>query len=429
MTERNHGNSGAGRPRNILILSINYSPEPTGFAPHVTALCEHLARSGYTVTVFTGFPFAPKWSRWSEYRGRFILKEEVNGVSVVRLTHYIPRAPRRIMDRLLMEGTFCLTALWAWITYAPRFEGVIYVGAQPSIALLARAMAASTRVRYGVFINDLATGAAADVGIIKSTFLHRALRAFEFFAYRRAGRAVVLCEAFKAALEADGFPATRVSVVRSPVNLEQIKPAQDGSDFREQHGLQPKDFVIMFAGSMGLKQGMDNVVAAAGEVAPECPQIKWVLVGEGETRGRIESIVRQRGLQETVRLVGFQPADKMSAMFGAADVLLLNQLAAVKNTVVPSKLLTYMAAGRPILAAVNLASQGAEILRAATGGIIVRPESPSELAAGARALALRPAEVLSAMGMANRRYAAEHFDERKIMQQLEEFAGDVVAGE
>jgi colanic acid biosynthesis glycosyl transferase WcaI len=112
-------------------------------------------------------------------------------------------------------------------------------------------------------------------------------------------------------------------------------------------------------------------------------------------------------------------------MFSAADVLLLNQLTTVKDTVIPSKLLTYMAAGRPVLAAVNANSQGAKLLREADGGIIVEPENPRALAEGLKGL-MRDESVLKEMGERNRQYAVEHFDRKKILLAQEMFLAHVV---
>jgi glycosyltransferase involved in cell wall biosynthesis len=344
-------------PLDILVVSINYSPEPTGFAPHVTAFCEHMAAVGHRVTVFTGFPFAPNWARWPEYGGKFIKLEYRSGVRVVRQTHFIPRSARRMMQRILMEGTFCLTGILSLVRFRPRADVVIYVGAQPSLAMFARLVAGLKGVPYGVMINDLAAGAASDVGIVKSSFLQWCLHTFENASYRGAAGAMVLGQGFKDALVADGYPASRVQVVRSPVDVESVQPRDVDMAFRQHHGFGPQDFVVLFAGSMGLKQGLDNVIAAASRLKDECPEVKWLLVGEGETRAEIERLIVCHTLADRVRLIPFQPVEQLSAMFSAGDVLLLNQLAAVKNTVVPSKLLTYMSAGRPVLAAVNSASR------------------------------------------------------------------------
>ena len=113
-------------------------------------------------------------------------------------------------------------------------------------------------------------------------------------------------------------------------------------------------------------------------------------------------------------------------MFAAADVLLLNQVSAVKDTVIPSKLLTYMASGRPVLAAVNPTSQAAEIVREADGGVLVPSDDPDALAGAARWFASANAETLAEFGMRNRAYAEAHFDQRKIVAAHETFMLQVI---
>src|SRR5207247_2287059 len=107
---RGRGSDGGGLIVKLLILTINYWPEPTGFSPHTTALAEHLARVGHQVTVITGFPFAPTWKRWPAYRREFVRRESINGVPLVRVTHFIPRRPAIAWQRMTMEASFCASA-------------------------------------------------------------------------------------------------------------------------------------------------------------------------------------------------------------------------------------------------------------------------------------------------------------------------------
>src|SRR5438270_7546821 len=125
---------------NILVLSINYSPEPTGFAPHVAAASKYFVRQGHKVTVITGFPFAPYWKRWPDYRNKFIARETIDGVKVVRLTHFIPRRAGQMIQRLFLESSFCLLAGLVGVFYLYSCNVILYVGAQPSIAMLAKVM-------------------------------------------------------------------------------------------------------------------------------------------------------------------------------------------------------------------------------------------------------------------------------------------------
>lgn len=406
----------------FFIVTINYAPEPTGFAPKAAAISEYLARRGHAVAVFTGFPFTPDWRRRPEDRGRLLERTRAGNLALYRLTHYIPRRPSSAVQRILMEGSFSAAAFVAMLAAAcgpaGRPDAILYIGAQPSLAMLARVVAGLFRRPYVVNVTDLAARAALDVGIVGS-WLARLLDVFEFAAYRGAAGASVLCRSFADALQQHGYPADRIRLSRDPTDLELIRPIAGGQAFRTRYGIPPGAFAVMYAGSMGRKTGLMNVVAAA-ELSRN-NGICWVLVGDGEMRGTIVQAVRERGLDETVRFVPFQPEAEMSEMFAAADVLLLNQVAAMKDTVIPSKLLTYMAAGRPIVAAVNPASQAAEIMRDAEGGLVVPPEDPAALVGAVRSLMSQPLEMHAALGARNRAYAEEHFDQRRILEGQEQF--------
>jgi colanic acid biosynthesis glycosyl transferase WcaI len=417
----------------LLFLSLNYSPEPTGFAPHTTALAEHLVARGHAVRVVAGFPFAPGWVRWASYRREFLRRETVNGVGLVRISHFIPRQPGAAIQRIMMEGSFSLLAAVilaaTLLTRRGRPDIIVYVGAQPAIAMLARLIAQLIRVPYVVNINDLAAQAASDVGILGSGFIRRALERFEYAAYARAAGATVLCKSFSEALRNNGYPVNRIRLIRSPVDLNQVRPVPQQRHFRTRLGIPDNAFVLLFSGSMGLKQGLSNVIKAAHRLITlglMPGTICWVLVGDGETRDSLVRSVREHRLEQQVVLLPFQPENALSEMYAAADVLLLNQIGAVKDTVVPSKLLTYMAAGRPVLAAVNRSSQGAEILRQANGGIIVKPDDPDALVSGAEALLKAPKAALEAMATRNRLYAEQHFDQHKILAAHEQFIQELL---
>jgi colanic acid biosynthesis glycosyl transferase WcaI len=412
-----------------LIVGINYLPEQTGFAPHLSYLAESLASHGHVVTVLTGFPFAPLWKRWSEYRGRLFSREIVNGVEVIRSTHFIPRRPGAMAQRILMEGSFVLMALLSLSkSQQAPWNVVVYCGAQPSLAMLAKGLAAWCGVPYVVSIQDLAAQAATDVGIVKHRLLSTLLERFEYAAYRGAARAFVLCQAFSDALVAHRYPVEAVHLLRSPIDVELVRPVPPTPRFRAQHNLSPDNFVVLYSGSMGLKQGLENVIAAAHGLRQTAPDVRWVLVGDGEVKPILERRIAEQQLQDCVKLLPLQPAEEMAEMFASADVLLLNQVATVKATVIPSKLLTYMAAGRPVLAAVHPLSQGAVLLVEADGGLVVAPDDPRALGEGV--MRLRGADAPSRAGMAqrNRAFAEAHFDKKRIVARQEDVLREVVFG-
>lgn len=405
----------------LFILTINYAPEPSGFAPHAALTAEHCARQGHKVSVFTGFPFAPSWHRRPEDRGRLFSRERDGNLTIRRVTHYIPRRPSSVFQRMTMEGSFGLAALVAIVAAmlgtAGRPDAVLYIGAQPAVAMLARIVAGLARCPYVVLITDLAARAALDVGMVGGR-LSRLLERLEFTAYRAAAGAIVLCKPFGQALVQHRYPADQIRVIPSPIDIELVRPVPRTGTFRTQHGISEDALLVMHAGSMGLKQGLTNVVAAARHSRDA--NICWVLVGEGEARADLIEATRRDDMRHRVLFVPFQPNEALAEMFADADVLLLNQLSAVKDTVIPSKLLTYMAAGQPVLAAVNPASQAARLLSEADGGILVTPEDPHALAEAARWFATSDRAAIAAFGTRNRAYAEQHFDQRQIVAAHEQ---------
>lgn len=405
----------------FFIVTINYAPEPSGFAPHVTAFAQHLAGHGHDVSVFTGFPWAPAWHRRAEDRGRLFATEHDGNLTIHRLTHFIPRRPSSAVQRILMEGSFSVVgfvALVAAMLKRGRPDAFIYVGAQPALAMLLRIVAALVRRPYLVRITDLAARAAVDVGILGHR-LSRALDAFEFAAYAKAAGAAVLCHSFERSLAEYGYPSDRIRVIANPIDVQKIRPTPRKGRFRARYGIPEDAFVIMHAGSMGLKQGLMNVIAGA-DLTRESG-IHWVFVGDGEVRSQLVDTVRTRQLEDRIHFIPFQPDDELAETFADADVLLVNQVRAVKDTLIPGKLLTYMAAGRPVLVAANAESQAAQLLRDAGGGVLITPEDPAALASAAREFSTSDCGALRSFGERNRAYAEQHFDQDKVLSEQEEF--------
>ncbi len=403
----------------VAILTLNYAPEPTGFAPHVTALAEQLAKDGHDVSVVTGFPFAPAWSRWEEYRGPFMRQETRHGVRVVRVTHFVPRQPGRAAQRILMEGTFAVAAAWPMMRRFPirqRPDVIVYVGAQPALAWLARVFSSLWHRPYIVRISDIATQVATDVGILEPGLFSRLLRRVEFGSYRKASAAAVSWQAFGDALLAAGYPEHAIEVVPDSVDLAVANG--NGLRFRARHGLDPEAFVVLYAGSLGRKQGLLEVVEAARLLSARCPELRWVLVGAGEMRGALAAAITAAGVAPVVHLLPLQPTSEMGDMYAAADVTLLSQSRGVRHSVIPSKLFMYMGAGRAVVAAVNAASQAAVLVREAGAGLVVDPEDAAGLAGAIVELRSDPAR-RRALGQAGRRHAARHFDRVTNLARLQ----------
>jgi len=400
----------------ILIIGINYYPERTSVAPFNSGLSEHLAAKGHDVRVITAFPYYPEWRIWDGYRGKLTSKETLNGVQVRRVIHFVPWKASRLIERLLHDFSFALTALFAGLMSGPC--DVIYCSSPPPAAALTAYVISKVKcVPYTIKLTDLASEAATATRILREDgWAVRAAQAIEDFVYRRADTIFCLCEGFVEKLGARGISLTRLKLIPDWGDTEAIRPVPSDGSFRQQYAIPPTSFVLLHTGNMGKKQGLINIVKGA-ELTREDEGLVWVIVGEGEERGLIENEIRVRGLSN-VRVLPLQPRESMCQMYAAADVLLLTQTTMVKDSVIPSKLLTYLASGRPVLASVNPASEAARLVQSAGCGVVVPSEDPKAIANCARTLR---AENHLRNSFTGRSYAEAHFTKAQVLSSYDKY--------
>ncbi|WP_308160549.1 glycosyltransferase family 4 protein [Mycolicibacterium goodii] len=356
----------------VAILGINYAPEPTGIAPYTTGLALGLTDRGHDVRVLTGFPHYPQWRR-DKTRPGFRSIEQMDGVPVFRLSHVVPHR-LSWTGRAAMEVTFGLqlvTARWG------RPDVVVCV-TPPLLAAAAAAVRARLtwpRPAIGMVVQDLYSRGITETGVA-SGLSASAITTIESAALRLADGVAVIHSGFVAELSGHlGVPARRIRVIRNWTHI----PAPDATasaDFRAAHGWGPDEIVVLHAGNMGFKQGLENVIAAAELAGRGKKRIRFVLLGDGNQRVGLQSIgAGIRGL-DFVPPVG---DDEFPAALGAADVLLVNERPGVSQMAVPSKLTSYFRAGRPILAASDEHGFTAQELTASGAGIVVPPDRPDLL--------------------------------------------------
>jgi colanic acid biosynthesis glycosyl transferase WcaI len=399
----------------VRFLCTNYTPEKNGMAPFATGLCERFGKQGHEVTAVVAFPYYPAWRVWDGYRGRLSQTEHINNVRVRRTWHFVPKRPSGLLQRLAHDLTFTLSVFLSGL-FSGGFDVICCVCPPPTVALAAYLLSKVHRKPYVIILTDLASDAAIATGILKDGLAVRMARAVEGFGYRQADRVVCICEGFVEKLTERGIAPDRLKLIPLWGDTEKVYPITGARKFRQANGIPDEQFLIMHTGNMGKKQDLMNVVRAA-ELSEDLNDVVWLLVGQGEERAALEEAIRQRQLKN-IRLLPLQPADALAEMYSAADVLLLNQKAAVVESVIPSKLLTYMAAGRPVLAAVSNKSETARYVERAKCGRIIHSEDPMALVAAA--LSLRADGTLQEkLGSNGRAYVLEHFTKDKILREYE----------
>jgi colanic acid biosynthesis glycosyl transferase WcaI len=403
----------------VAIIGINYAPEPTGIAPYTTGLARGLAKRGYDVRVLTGYPHYPQWKRAEGDRG-FRSESVIDGVLVRRLSHRVPRSMSWI-GRAVMEATFGLQVL---TTRWGRPDVVICVTPPLLTTALAAFRARLTwhRPALGVVVHDLYARGVAETGVA-SGFSARAVRAVESTAIRLADRVAVIHTGFIDALtDGLGVDVRRIREIRNWTHVLPPDPsAIEG--LRRRHGWDPGEVVVLHAGNMGYKQGLENVVAAAELAGRNNSRVRFVLVGDGHQRAKLQASGAGICALEFLTPVS---NEEFPAVLEAADVLLVNERPGVAHMAVPSKLTSYFSAGKPILAATDAAGITAGELAASGAGMCVPADRPDLLLS--EALRLGTDRVLGRqLGEAGRRYCDELLSEEAALDRYEQWILDLAA--
>src|ERR1022692_1954773 len=372
-------------------------------AARAVELSRHWARMGHEVTVLTGFPNHPTGIVPEEWRSRLHRlhdTEIIDGVRVVR-TWLWPLPNRKTHERILNYTSFCVSAALSGLALR-RPEVVIATSPQLLCALSGWWLAWWKRVPFVFEVRDLWPESLAAVGASsEGTLLHRMLGALAGFLYRRADRIVVVAPAFQDHLVRYwNVPAAKISVVENGVETDLFRLEPAATDGRKQLKLEER-FLICYIGTMGNAHGLETLIAAAEELQTALPRAMFLLIGEGAEKERIVKIAAGRGLNN-IRFLGQQPRERIPVYVSAADVcLVMLKKAELFKTVIPTKLLEYMACERPVVVAVD--GEARRIVEAARAGMFVPPEDSQALAKAICELAHNP-EQRRLMGVRGRQY-------------------------
>ena len=356
----------------VLIIGINYRPEPTGIGPYTAALAEHLARRGDEVTVLTGLPSYPGWRLMRGTPRGLLAVERLDGVTVVRAAHYIPAA-QTAARRAVYEGTFGLTGLLASLRLG-RPDAILGVVPSLSGGILARLTGQRLGSPYGLLFQDLMGPAARQSGIAGGGAVARATGAAEAWAAGGARAIGVVAETFTPYVASLGVPARRIHHVPNWARL--ARPSLVPAETRHRFGWPDNRQVVLHAGNIGLKQGLEQVVEAARLAAQRGDPVLFVLAGGGSQADAVRAM--GAGLP-TLDFLPVQPDGLHASLLAAADVLLLSERAAQLDMSLPSKLTGYFAAGRPIVAAAPPGGPSAREIERAGAGLTVPPRNPGAI--------------------------------------------------
>lgn len=396
----------------VLLIGLNYLPESTSIGPYTAELAEYLVEHQHQVVVVTGFPAAPQWGVWAGYRGKWFMRERIHGVPVYRTFLFMPANPRTTLNRILFDWSFTLSALLGGLAAGPC-DIIVVVSPPLQLGLTGWLLGLAKRVPFVFHIQDLVPDAAIATGMLQENhWVVGVARLLERFIYARARAIGVISRGFASNLSAKGVAAAKLALLPNYIDLEFVRPQARDSQFRRAHHIADEEFVVMYSGSVALKQGLHTFVDAAAEFGAT-EGVTFYLVGEGPYLVDLQTRANAGGLHN-LHFLPLQPRETLPAQLAAADVLAITQKAALTDVVFPGKLLYYMAAGRPIVAAVSAGSETGRFIGEWQVGIVVPPEEPGAMAEAIRYLKQNRLEA-DRLGQNARKTVEEQFDRRPVL--------------
>jgi len=393
----------------ILFSSQHFWPENFPTNDLVQALVER----GLEVDVLTGKPNYPQGRYYPGYRGRGCQRESWSGASVFR----VPLAARgsgSALRLVLNYVSFVVSGLIGapWLLRRRRYSVIFVYGSSPILqALPALLLGWLKRCPVIIWVQDLWPESLEATGYVRNPRILKAVARVVRFIYRHADLLLLQSRAFESPVAklASGTP-----IAYYPNSVDAVFARAPASDAVDIPGLKA-GFPVVFAGNIGAAQGVEVILEAAS-LLRDTPDIHFVVVGDGVRRDWLRQEVSARGLTN-VSLPGGYPVAAMPGLLQQAAVLLVTLLdhPAFRATV-PSKVQTYMAIGRPIVAGLN--GEGARLVKEADAGLATPAGDAAALAEAILQLyRMAPAE-RERLGANGRRYFETHFDRSRLVDRL-----------
>jgi colanic acid biosynthesis glycosyl transferase WcaI len=380
----------------VLLIGLNYAPESTGIAPYSAGLARNLAERGARVRVLCGFPHYPQWSFGGVKPPRSTTFTD-SGVEVVRRRHKLPSRPGGLV-RAWSELTFGVASVLQGFGKPDVIVLVSPALISTAIALLKVRLVARRPV--AIWVQDLYSLGLKELGPGGGGLASRVIGAIERWALRSADAVVVIHERFRdTVVDELGVDSSTVTVVRNWSHLEDVEPV-DRVAARAELGWASSDFVVLHAGNMGLKQGLENVVRAAEIASAAGSHVRFVLLGDGNQRDHLATLAE--GVPN-VSMIGSLDDDEFRKALSSADALLVNERPGVAGLAVPSKLTSYFSTGLPVIGATQSGSVTESEVLLAGAGPVVSAGDPQALLDAALRLADDP-ESAQAMGARGRAF-------------------------
>lgn len=360
---------------NILLVTPFYSPDLGPSAPLFTLLCTALVKRGHKVRVIAAVPHYPSGKVRGQFHGKWFFNSEENGVEIIRVA--VPSVDRnKLFNRLIQLIVFQIRAAFA--TLGGNFN--VALVSNPALETWLPFFCIKIfRKKPIVFsIHDVYPDVGIRLGIFHTKFVIGLITALERSCLTNATHVRILSESFRPAMIRLGVPDSKISLIYDWVDTDLIRPLSKNNGFSKEYNLFNK-FVVLYAGNIGLSQGLEHILTVAKSV-PANKDMIFVFVGDGAGLKKLKAQTHRMQLSN-VLFVPFQPRERLPEVLASADVSLVLLRKGIGIDSLPSKTFSFLASARPIIASVDEQSQTWQLIQRSKAGICISPENSQKLVA------------------------------------------------
>ncbi len=396
---------------NLLVLSQYFWPETF----RINDVARGLRDLGHEVVVLTGLPNYPEGRFFKGYGLFGPFRDDYSGIPVYRVP-LIPRGGGGALRLVLNYMSFLVTSVVLGLPrMRQRFDAILVYEPSPVTVVLPALLLKRLRGTPVLFwVQDLWPESLSATGMVRTPWILSLVERMVRFIYRHSDRILIQSQAFRGQVLRLGAPQEKVVYLPNSAEgfYRQVNLEADAVERK----LMPDGFRVVFAGNIGAAQSFETIIEAA-TLLRDLPEIQWVVLGDGRMRESAVAEVDFRELKDRVHFLGRFAPESMPRFFALADVLLVTlKRDPVFAMTVPSKLQSYLACGRPIVAALD--GEGARILNEAGAGRTCPAEDPQALAAAVLALYDMPKQEREQLGVRGRAYFEAEYERGILLQRL-----------
>lgn len=394
----------------ILLLNQYFPPDTSATAKMAASVASAISRR-HEVTVLAG---RPSYDPDEFYPFSFLRRDQREGVAVERVgsTAYPRHQMRRRVANYLSYVSLAMPR-----ALAMKADMVLAMTDPPFAGIVGATIARMKGVPFVYNIRDLYPDMAIGGDIVRPHSWVAAWERLHRAALRQAARVVVLGDDMRERVISKGVDPARVVVIRDGTSIPAADAPSDHPAIRDIRG--SAEFVVLHAGNLGFYGAWPTLLNAA-KILPK-NGIRLVFIGDGANRQKLEE--SNEGCP-IVRFLPFRPANEIPCVMAAGDVHVVTIRRGLGGIVVPSKLYSILAAGRPVLAVAPEDTDVARIVRRHECGLVVDPDKPEDVAEAIQALKSDRTQ-LQAMGQRARKASEEYArgnELEKFVEVLEEAA-------